>query len=138
MYTCKGITKNNTPCRRKLVKEGYCACHNPRNFVTEKPDECIVCCYDLYPQKYPLNCGHWIHTDCVVKSGKAECPICRQPVTLSDINTKKLLAVERRHRREKEEEEGRELFAQYMQEINRQYINLRLPVQFDYYYFAIV
>jgi hypothetical protein len=27
--------------------------------------------------KCPLSCGHWIHVECVIKSGKKECPMCK-------------------------------------------------------------
>lgn len=39
-------------------------------------EECPVCYEDLKDVK-PLDCGHKIHTTCLEKHFKAECPICR-------------------------------------------------------------
>lgn len=85
-----------------MARLGYMTCHRHQNMnVTlqqpcsqqsihhtthsrlQKPDECIVCLENVDKMHKPLECGHWIHTDCIVKSGKNNCPICRAPVKLS-------------------------------------------------------
>jgi gas vesicle protein len=44
----------------------------------DKPEECPVCFESLSNQKIPLECDHWVHSKCIKKSGKAQCPICRK------------------------------------------------------------
>jgi hypothetical protein len=81
---CKGITKKGVKCKKTtLNNKGYCFVHLnqytggllKKKFVDEKPQECIICCEELC-MSAPLECGHWIHLDCVKKSLKPECPIC--------------------------------------------------------------
>lgn len=45
--------------------------------LIEKED-CAICMEQI--DKCPLSCGHWIHIDCVIQSGKKECPICKSDV----------------------------------------------------------
>src|SRR3989344_8183068 len=78
---CKGITKNGMSCARKTKnKSGFCHFHVaqiiPLKFIDEQPDDCIVCLEKL-TMDAPLECGHWIHLDCIKKSIRPECPICR-------------------------------------------------------------
>lgn len=49
-----------------------------------KEDVCCVCYEEFKPDFVPLNpCGHYIHTLCVLKTGKDLCPICRGKVFLN-------------------------------------------------------
>jgi hypothetical protein len=76
--TCQGTTKTGSRCRR-LVKNGTLCIHHQHkshNWIQEKPDECPVCFEGLGRSK-PLSCGHWVHRNCILQSGKKECPICR-------------------------------------------------------------
>lgn len=46
----------------------------------EKPDSCVVCY-----EKTTLDCfecGHWLHSECLKKQTKAECPLCRKPLSV--------------------------------------------------------
>jgi hypothetical protein len=52
---------------------GLCKKHSG-TCKTEKED-CAVCMDGEL--KCPLSCGHWIHVECVIKSGKKECPMCK-------------------------------------------------------------
>lgn len=46
-----------------------------------KEDACAVCFEKFDTYFIPLSpCGHYIHKECVIKSGKKECPICRKNV----------------------------------------------------------
>lgn len=49
-----------------------------------KEDRCPVCFEDI--DEF-LDCGHWVHEECVAKSFRAECPICRKPVDI-DVQEK--------------------------------------------------
>lgn len=53
------------------------------SYVSEKPCECPVCFETLKDELKPLSCGHWVHKECVIKSKKDNCPMCRQKVNLS-------------------------------------------------------
>lgn len=55
--------------------------------MATKKEQCCVCVEDYPPE---LSCGHFVCTKCVVKSGKRECPLCRQPVALTKCQKKKL------------------------------------------------
>ncbi len=50
----------------------------PKNYKFPKPKTCPVCWCSIHQCQRPLICGHWVHRICIKKSGKSECPICRQ------------------------------------------------------------
>ena len=45
--------------------------------IFEKPEECPVCYDKLDENDNPLECGHWVHKECVKKSGVSRCPLGR-------------------------------------------------------------
>lgn len=49
----------------------------------DKPEECQVCTEEFNDKDTPLACGHWIHKECVIKSGKSICPMCRFQLNLT-------------------------------------------------------
>jgi hypothetical protein len=53
----------------------------------DKPSECPICYESLENEKTPLNCGHWIHINCVKKHFRPECPLCRSPVNFQVYGT---------------------------------------------------
>lgn len=55
---------------------------NSKCFKQDKPDECIICT-DQMNENTPLECGHWIHTECVKKHFKPECPLCRTSLNIN-------------------------------------------------------
>lgn len=74
----------------------------------EKPDDCPICCKKLNVKK-PLDCGHYCHKICVIKSGKGICPFCRANVTLTKKQTKKMQGYAEKYHAEQLEEEFNEL-----------------------------
>ncbi len=42
-------------------------------------NECICC---LEQALDALDCGHFIHRECIIKSSKLECPICKQELKI--------------------------------------------------------
>ena len=92
----------------KKVKEEEKKSSSSVSSSSDKPDDCIVCCEKIR-QRAPLSCGHWIHTDCVVKSGKPNCPVCTKKVKLSESNLKKCQAKGKALKKELEEEEEKEV-----------------------------
>ena len=52
-------------------------------FCEECPSECSVC-YESIGSKDKQSCGHHVHEQCIIRSKKACCPLCRQQVRLSD------------------------------------------------------
>ncbi len=97
---CKNVgSQKNNFCRKHLVQYKF-----------EKPDECCVCLEDLKDEKYPLReCGHWIHHNCVIMTGKEECPCCRAKVTLNKEQQKALNDIKNKNKKEQLEEEQREI-----------------------------
>ncbi len=85
--------------------------------------DCSVC---LDECKQDLECGHRVHMSCVARSGKAECPMCRKPVTLTkEFEAEYQKAVESNQRFIKEQQEqmsldrARELQREQQQERHR-------------------
>jgi hypothetical protein len=46
----------------------------------QEEKECFVC---VLPIESPLPCGHFVHTECIIRSGKAQCPFCKKKIYLS-------------------------------------------------------
>ena len=79
---CNYILANNDRCRILTYnKTGYCHIHKSKY---PKPNNCIICYSSLHQTQRPLDCGHWVHRKCIKKTEKAECPICKTPV--SDVD----------------------------------------------------
>lgn len=96
---CKCVSNERDMCKK------HC-----KQYHFEKPEECPVCLESLKEEKYPLlECGHWVHHDCVVNSGKAECPCCRASVKLNKTQRSALKKIHDKFKRDKEEEERREI-----------------------------
>lgn len=77
---CKGTNKDGSPCQNK--SQGYCHLHRYQMLNIEKPEECPVCVEEISITDR-LSCGHWVHMECVAKSMKAECPVCRHHVRVT-------------------------------------------------------
>jgi hypothetical protein len=74
-------------------------------------NECLVC---NDPVQWSTPCGHSVHQECIARSGKEECPVCRAIVKL-DVSYAPLLTSAQKRNREAEEERNREA-AQQLQE----------------------
>jgi Ring finger domain len=64
----------------------YCSEHK-KQCALEKPEECPVCLEALDEKEQPWPCGHYVHSNCIVKGMKPECPLCREklPLCPSDL-----------------------------------------------------
>lgn len=126
MENCKGITRTGNNCKRKAKEGGYCFQHQQElKFIQEKPDECLICC-DALSEDTPLPCGHWIHLNCIIRSGKAECPVCRSPVVLNERDTKSLQEIRIQRREEEIQEEQEEIIRDQLEAQIYQYIEAQL------------
>lgn len=56
--------------------------------IFEKPEECPVCYDKLDENDNPLECGHWVHEECIKKSGVSRCPIARCKLNIQVYNLK--------------------------------------------------
>lgn len=98
MDTTGEINVNNNKCTHYLKRfKRYCKLSTQPNYnycsrhmkhqkplqILDKPDECQVCIEKFTDKDTPLTCGHWIHRECVVKSGKNLCPLCRFQLNLT-------------------------------------------------------
>jgi hypothetical protein len=72
----------------------------PSQFQAEKPQDCPVCFESLDNENKTLSCGHWVHTECVIKSKKDCCPLCRQTVKLSLEEQYRLQELQHQEKRE--------------------------------------
>lgn len=80
--TCAHYIKQRKRCCKLSVFPNYNFCarhiHNQKPLqIIDKPDECPVCMEYLKHDEQSLTCGHWVHRDCIIKSGKGQCPVCR-------------------------------------------------------------
>ncbi len=97
----------------KIGSKSFCKKHN-KKFKFDKPSECPICIESLNNEKYPLiNCGHWIHHNCVIESGKQECPICRASVKLTREQKKEICKKSKQIKIEQEREELEQLRNEY-------------------------
>lgn len=80
LYICRGLTiqgENLLKCRNKSDKH-HCVDHEHR-YRLEKPDDCPVCMDTISNEtETPLECGHWIHKQCLIPTNLHICPVCRQ------------------------------------------------------------
>lgn len=108
-FRCSYVMKNNERCPlRSQNSSKYCSKHYS---TYERESECPVCMGKVYKVLRP--CEHWVCKDCIIKSGKPECPICRKHVTLSKKERDLLRKEAHINRKKKEEEERKELIEEY-------------------------
>ena len=87
LHICRGLTiqgENLVKCQNKSDNQ-HCPDHEHR-YRFEKPDECPVC-MDLISNKTetPLECGHWIHKNCLSPTNLHICPVCRQSMKPHEV-----------------------------------------------------
>ena len=86
---CKGLNFNKQSFTlencKKICSSEYCSTHKHK-YRLEKPDECPIC-MELISEttEIPLECGHWIHKECLKLSGTRKCPVCRCCMKQKDI-----------------------------------------------------
>ncbi len=49
-------------------------------YCSREDKKCCIC-YEPNNDKYPLSCGHWVHRECILKSERPQCPLCRKMIT---------------------------------------------------------
>lgn len=115
---CRGFTVRGEECKNNVVvSDGevsdYCRFHKVVANLP-RPDCCCVCTDPLDTEPAPLECGHWVHRDCIVKSAKAECPLCR--ATLSRLGRTAMKEIQRLRQiriQEEIEEEQQEIIRSF-------------------------
>lgn len=87
------LNKQKRYCKKTIFPNyNFCNTHNHHEkplIELEKPEECTICLDEFEINEKPLKCGHWVHRQCIVKSGKNQCPICRFTVYLKPEEIKK-------------------------------------------------
>jgi len=70
-----------------------------------KPDECPVCLDEFCRTDEPLMpCAHWIHRECIMKSGKRICPLCRGQIILTHDENKIFREAEQAQREQRNQD----------------------------------
>jgi hypothetical protein len=77
---CSGITLKGIRCSLK-TSSTYCRYHKYQEI--REHDEGVTCCVCTEPINTQLKCGHQIHLNCVIKSGKSLCPVCTKKVPMT-------------------------------------------------------
>lgn len=62
-------------CKEMIKGENICKTHSKY-----KTEECAICYESFGEDYYPLNCGHYIHQECLAKDNSKKCPICRTQI----------------------------------------------------------
>lgn len=88
----------------------------PLQFQEEKPQDCPVCFESLSNENKTLTCGHWVHKECVIKSKKDCCPMCRQTVELSLEEQYKLQQLQNQESKGLLNEEFNRVISRYIQQ----------------------
>jgi hypothetical protein len=71
-------------CKNKCSNE-YCDTHKHK-YRLEKPDECPICMDTILDtNEIPLECGHWVHKECLKPTNISKCPMCRQEMKKEEI-----------------------------------------------------
>jgi len=87
MSTCKALFIQNSElikCKES-TNSNYCETHTHK-YRLEKPDDCPVCMELISSEtETPLECGHWIHKQCLRQSNKINCPMCRNKMNQKEI-----------------------------------------------------
>lgn len=85
---CSFWIKDGKKCiNTRRGSSGYCSLHNRYkngSVAQDRPDECVVCTEPFGHDNPLIPCGHWVHLSCIYKSGKGECPICREKLDLTE------------------------------------------------------
>jgi hypothetical protein len=111
---CDGLTKNNIRCTR-MTEHKYCKIHLPVSppkciglnfnlskcdelcsgeycdthkykYRLDKPDDCPICMDEISNKtEIPLECGHWIHKECLKPTNLHKCPVCRQEMKNEEV-----------------------------------------------------
>jgi hypothetical protein len=135
---CKKMISINEDKIQKITP--LCTEHQKMVDKYEKPNECLICVEEFDKLNYlPLfPCCHWICKNCVIKTGKKECPVCRQPVILSSVDDKKCKKVLEKIMHEKQQQQLTEdrriaenLQRQIMNEVNHLQQH-RIPFNVDF------
>ena len=84
---CKGLKINGNvllKCENNILNK-YCSEHEHK-YRLEKPDDCCICMDNISSEtEIPLECGHWIHKQCLIPTNTHICPMCRQQMKQYEI-----------------------------------------------------
>lgn len=100
-----------------------CEQHESCINMYEKPTECPICVEDFIEEIPVFPCCHWVCKNCVIQSGKQECPVCRKLVFLNKTEEKEINKVIKKNKKEKEEQqiqEDRQLAHQISQQLTQE------------------
>jgi hypothetical protein len=93
--TCNSLIINNNEleyCKKIFKTEQnsidiYCNEHKFKNNMCKDIVECCICFEIVNKTKeIPLNCGHLFHKECLLKTEKTICPICKSSFTEIELN----------------------------------------------------
>lgn len=86
MLCSQYIPRLKRTCHHR-VEKGFRKCYQHRKIKFPRPPECPICLVPFARYFVPLNpCKHWVCPDCIVRSGKKECPFCRSSIKVPAKN----------------------------------------------------
>jgi hypothetical protein len=96
-----------------------------KKVVLKNNEECCVC-YEIMDKDKPLKCKHNVHLDCIIKSGKAQCPMCRASLKLPKNILNKINNISKKYKEEELEEEQNNIRQEFNIENRIDFILLNL------------
>jgi Ring finger domain len=82
MLCTQYIQRLKRTCKHR-VEQGYHKCYQHRKAKYPRPSECPICTFTFAKYIVPLNpCKHWVCPECIIRSGKKECPLCRSDIKI--------------------------------------------------------
>ena len=86
-YECSGmkITDKYIIKCKNISNDKYCSYHKYK-YRLDKPDECPICMeFISFNYETPLECGHWIHKNCLIPTNLHKCPLCQTNMKNEEI-----------------------------------------------------
>lgn len=87
------VIKNNEldHCKKNFTTKNstkiYCDDHEYKNNICKDISECCICFENINKNnEIPLDCGHLFHKECLLKTNKTTCPLCKISFTEIEIN----------------------------------------------------
>ena len=115
---CKGKTKKNTQCTKKVKNGDFCYYHKISNIdkliepfksskYCKKQKECKIC-YENVNKRVILPCSHKLCNMCIKKLNSFDCPFCRNNI-INILNKTQINYINNNIRKIKKEQEINDL-----------------------------
>lgn len=109
---CKALNINNMKLKKcKNTPEDNCNyCSEHKNKHRLEKEDCSICLEKVNGKKEtPLECGHWLHKECLKQTNVHKCALCNQKLTDQEI----LYIYGENHVEQNNYDDGRSIYTNY-------------------------